>query len=757
MMSTPTETYLDELRTALASRFTIARPIGRGGMATVYLARERHPDREVAIKVLEPTLANEVGRERFLREIEIASKLTHPHIVPIFVAGEADGFLYYVMPYISAPSLRSRLVADGPLPVHDALHVAHDVADALDYAHKADVVHRDIKPENILLQGGHALVADFGIARAVCQACGDNLTIAGIPIGTPGYMSPEQATGADIVDARSDIYSLACVLYEMLTGRRPFAGDTLATVTVAQQAGMRTPAGPVETVPEPVRAAMRRALAWDPAERFPTCAEFAATLTGAETPHTAWRVTSSGDVSAPAKSLAVLPFANVSADPDNEYFSDGITDDIITQLSKIGDLKVTSRTSVMQYKHATKSLVDIGRELGVAAVLEGSVRRAGKRVRITSQLIDVQSDTHRWAETYDRELTDIFEIQSDVARQIANALQATLLPSEEARIRRHPTDNLEAYHLYLRGQHHWNKFTVESSKKGLASFEQAIALDPDFALAHAGLANVYFSFGVGHGPLTPTDAFGRAKAAAERALELDDTIADAHATLGVAYMWADWDWVAAEREFARARELGKGCEAPHLKYGFFLAARGRHPEAIRTVRQALELDPVSLIVNANLGLQYYWARRYDEAVDQLLRTKELDPAFPPTQMTLGWTYLVDGRPAAALEEFEEMARGTGRQQTYLAALACAYAAVGRRRDAVSALEELQAPGGGYVSPRDIALVHTWLGDHDTALNWLERACDEHAAWLCFLAVDPFWDAIRDAPSFQAVMARVGLT
>ncbi|MEJ2239219.1 MAG: protein kinase, partial [Gemmatimonadales bacterium] len=420
------------MKDTVADMYTVERSIGTGGMATVYLALEHHPPRNVAVKVLDPKLSGQLGRERFLREVEIASQLTHPHVVPIFSAGEKGGLLFYVMPYISGQSLRQRLAKERIIPIHDALHITHDVADALQYAHDVGIVHRDIKPENIMLSGGHALVTDFGIARALraAYADGQSLTIAGLPIGTPGYMSPEQASG-DEIDARTDTYSLACVLYEMLYGTRPSLGQEFRTPPD------RNGYSAAETIPDTINEVLKTALAWYPNDRYTNTAEFSAALAATQVsmpPHTAHRFTPTPPQDIPHKSIAVLPFANMSPDPENEYFSDGITDDIISQLTKITDLKVTSRTSVMRYKATRKNLREIGNELGVAHVLEGSLRRAGNRIRIVSQLIDTQSDGHLWSETYDRDLTDIFQIQSDVAGQIAKALQTTLTPTVRASI-----------------------------------------------------------------------------------------------------------------------------------------------------------------------------------------------------------------------------------------------------------------------------------------------------------------------------------
>jgi serine/threonine-protein kinase len=751
---------LELVKDALVDRYAIERPIGRGGMATVYLAQELHPPRQVAIKVMDPALSSRMGRERFLREVEIACQLTHPHIVPIFAAGKVDELLYYVMPFIAGESLRVRLNHHAPLPLDEAVRIARHVAEALAYAHSLNVIHRDIKPANILFEHEHAVVTDFGIARAISAAGKEHLTETGLSVGTPAYMSPEQAVGSRGVDSRSDIYSLACVVHEMLSGGPPSAAINYIDATEAPHpASLSGSDG--DAIPRAVLPVLGKALAWSPEDRYRSATEFAAALAETATEHAvavASRCTSAAGQGVSEKSIAVLPLTNMSADPANDYFSDGITDDIITQLSKIEGLKVISRTSAMRYRKSSKSLREIGEELGVATVLEGSVRHAGDRVRITSQLIDVQTDGHLWAETYDRDLTDIFQIQSDVAGQIASALQTTLSPVTMERIGRKPTEDIEAYGLYLRGRYYWNKCTPESARKALGCFEQAIERDSEFALAYAGLANAYWTLGImpDDSPLPPTDAFLSAKEAAQRALQIEPALSDALATLGSVHFWYEWDWRAAEAAFARATECSTCCEEPHIKYGFYLAAMKRHREAIDRVRNALKLDPVSPSVNGTLAWQYYWASEFDRAAEQALSTLELDAASVPARLCLGLVHLHLGRVQHAIDHLEGAICLTGRMPNCVSVLGCAYAAAGRTDDARAALGEMQALSDiMYVSPRSIAVVHAWLGEVDGALDWLERAYSERAAWMSFLNVDPMWTPLRAEPRFQTVVREMG--
>ena len=760
---------MEELRTAiaeaLADRYTVEDTIGKGGMATVYLARENRPPRLVAIKVLNPTFGNQIGEHRFTREIEIVSGLTHPHIIPIFSAGEANGFLYYVMPYVSGRSLRARLEREKRPPLDDAVHITLDVADALRYAHEQGFVHRDIKPENIMLQEGHALVADFGIAKAVSDAMSssEQLTQAGQSIGTPGYMSPEQAYAADDIDARSDIYSLAAVLHEMVYGERSLLGIGRKGKDPTQGGAGATRVTEGSAVPRAVEEVLDRALAWDPGDRHESVLEFSAALSAAApsfVPHAAPRLM----VSQPAseiKSIAVLPFVNLSADPDNEYFSDGITEDIIAQLSKVPDLKVTSRTSVMQYKNSTKSLREIGTELQAATILEGTVRHAANRVRIVAQLVDSRTDGHIWSETYDRDLTDIFAIQSDVARKIGGALHATLAPTVAANIRRRPTEDFEAYKLYLQGVYHWNKFRPAATQTALELFQQATDRDPGFALAHAWLANAHFILALGSGvdPEAPGRAFPNAQAAAERALEIDNTLSDAYATLGIVNFMYDRDWLAAESAFENATRLVPTSPEPSMKQGLFLASAGYHEEGLAAVRTGLDLDPVSLIVNANIAHQHYWARQPDAAMEQYRRTLALNEIFPPARLGLAWCLLQGGEVTEAIGHFELAAHINQRFSRVLASLGCAYAAAGRDIEAVAIRDELltrKESSELYTSCLDIALLFTWLGEQTSALDWLERANTDRAAWTSFLNVDPMWDSIRTHDRFRAIVKQVGL-
>jgi serine/threonine protein kinase len=614
---------LDGLASALAGRYTVVRELGRGGMATVYLADDLKHHRRVAIKVLRAEVGALLGPDRFTREIRTAAALNHPHILPLHDSGDAGGFLYCVMPYVAGESLRQRIAREGRLPVDEAIRLVRQAAAALHHAHAHGVIHRDIKPENILLHEGEAMVADFGIAIAVGGSEGERLTGTGLIVGTPEYMSPEQAAGERTLDARSDVYSLACVLYELLAGEPPHAGSSPRQV-IARRFSESAPR--VRQVRADVPVAIEQALAPAPADRFSSAAEFAEALAGVGVGVIVPRVG--------LPSVAVLPFANLSADPDNEFFADGITEDVIAQLAKIRSLRVISRGSVMALKHRERSLREIGATLEVETLLEGSVRRAGDRVRIVAQLVDVATERHLWAETYDRRLTDIFAIQTDVALQIAGALQAELSQDERTRIRREPTSNVRAYQLYLQGRHWYSRYSDESTRKALEYFHEAITADPGFALAHAAIGVTYaeLAAGTGDGPSRPDEAYHEGVRAAQAALALDPELGEAHAVLGLLKMVHEFDWDGAEAEFKLALQLSPGAADIYDHYGWFCGARERFDEAIALVQQAQQLDP--LFHRADLAAALLRAGRHEEGLQAALVCVEFDPQYGRGRSTL---------------------------------------------------------------------------------------------------------------------------
>ncbi|HEY8256636.1 MAG TPA: protein kinase [Gemmatimonadales bacterium] len=747
---------ISRLESALDRQYVIGRELGRGGMATVYLAHDRKHDRDVALKVLHPDLAAALGPDRFLREIRIAARLQHPHILPVHDSGEADGLLWFTMPFVDGESLRDRLRRDVQLPVDDAVAITREVAEALHYAHGQSVIHRDIKPENILLSRGHALVADFGIARTVMEATGEgehgSLTGVGVALGTPTYMSPEQATGGRRLDARSDVYSLGCVLYEMLAGEPPFTGPT------PQSLAAKRLTGPVPSVrmlrpqiPPSVDEAIARALAPAAADRFATSAAFAGALGSP-----------AGGVSAPARdasrerSIAVLPFANLSNDPDNEYFADGMTDELINALAKVPGLHVVARTSVFAFKGQQQDIRAIGARLGVRTVLEGSVRRAGARLRLSAQLIGVADGYLLWSETFDRDATDVFAIQDEISRAIAAELKVTLFGGPQTTLVKPPTDDLEAYTLYLKGRQFWNRRTEQDLRRGLECFEQAIALDPQYALAHAGAADSFAILGF-YCAMPPTEAFPRARAAAHRALSIEPDLAEAHPALAYVEMYHDWDWVAAEREFQTAIALNPGYSTAHQWYGNFLSVMGRADESRAEFTTAISLDPLSPLKLSALGWSYYFAREFDKAMIECRRAVALDPDFVVSRCWLGLALEGRGDVGEAVAEFEVSARLANRSPTILGFLGHGYASAGRTTEAKRVLESLlEMRTTRYISAVDLGLITLKLGDTDEALRWLEQAERDRAHQMAFLKVDPRLDDLRSTPRFQALLARLHL-
>jgi serine/threonine protein kinase/tetratricopeptide (TPR) repeat protein len=746
---------LERLGGALAARYRLDRELGQGGMARVFLAHDLKYERAVAVKVLRPELAAEVGAARFLQEIQIAARLHHPHVLPLYDSDQADGLVYYVMPYIEGETLRHRLARERQLPVGDALQIAREVADALSYAHGAKVVHRDIKPANILLDSGHALVADFGIARAIGAA----QTSAGHVIGTPAYMSPEQIDGDPNLDARSDIYSLGCVLFEMLTGEPPFRGSSL-TAIIANR--LSTPAPSVRTfrelVPEAVDAAVRRAMANLPADRFMTAAQFAEALgTSATVAIAVGAAQAMVGAVTEAKSVAVLPFENMSTDPENEYFSDGITDDIIAQLSKISALKVISRTSTMQYKKTTKKIATIAEELGVAAILEGSVRRAGQRVRIVAHLVDPRTEKHLWGETFDRQLADIFEVQSEVAQQITGALSLALSPEEKQRVEKKATTDAEAYNLYLLGRFHANKWSEEDVQKGIVYYQLAIAKDPGYGVAYAGLADAYELLSIGFSSKPPAEYLAQAKIMALKALEMDDSLAEAHTSLAYARWLGDLDWSGAEREFKRALELKSSYVMAHEWYAEYLAALGRHDEALAEIKQAQQLDPLSVPVNRAVGWILYFARRYDSAIEELRKALAMNPDFLGARLVLWWVYVAQGAYEQAIADIRKEVERPGLRTLKKLTLAYACAASGNRDEASGIRWELEPK---LAEDNRLALLSamlfTALDEKDRAFEQLERAYQQREPGLLFLKVAPWIDPLRSDPRYGALVEKLGL-
>jgi serine/threonine protein kinase/Tfp pilus assembly protein PilF len=713
-----------QLESALASRYKLDRELGRGGMATVYLAEDVRHGRRVALKVLHPELSSALGPDRFLREIKLAARLNHPHIVPLFDSGEAAGFLFYVMPVVEGESLRDRLLRDGQIPIEEALQLVRGIASALDYAHRNNIVHRDIKPENVMLQEGEAMVMDFGIAKAVSVAAGDTLTQTGMMVGTPAYVSPEQAAGDSVVDGRSDQYSLACVLYEMLSGRKPFVGATAQAVLSKR---FTEPVPSLRSVfaaaPEEVETALGKALSKDATERFSTTMEFARALVAAHLSTPDGSPLTPG-VAGGVKSIAVLPFTNVSADPEGEFFADGIAEEIINALSKIKALKVSSRTSSFTFKGKSEDIREIGRRLQVATVLEGSVRKAGKRLRLTAQLVNASDNTQLWAERYDREMEDVFAIQDEISQSIVAALRVVLSEDEKKAIEQVPTANVEAYEFYLRGRQYFHQHRRKSHEFARQMFERAIELDPGYALAHAGIADCC-SFLFQYFDATPAN-LARAEAASRRAIELAPELAEAHASRGLALSLSS-GFEGAEQEFQTAMRLDpKSFEAAYF-YARACIAQGKADEAAKWYERAVAVRPDDFATLTLLADVYKGLGRNDESIrsarrgyDAARKHLELNPDNPRA-LYMGaadLTYLGESeksrewnRRALAMEPDDP---------SVLYNIACNFAQEGQSEDAIAALNKAIDHGFGH-----------W--------KWIEH--------------DGSLDSVRSGPGFAALLAR----
>jgi serine/threonine-protein kinase len=743
-----------QLEAGLAGRYHLERELGEGGMAVVFLAQDLRHDRKVAVKVLRPDLSAAIGAERFLREIKLAAGLNHPHILPLYDSGQAGELLFYVMPNMEGRSLRERLQRERQLPLSDALAITREVASALDYAHRHQVVHRDIKPENILLHEGSAMVADFGIGKALSAE--GSLTQTGMVMGTPIYMSPEQAAGDPGVDGRTDLYSLACVLFEMLTGEPPFTGATPQAIIAKRFVSPIPKVRVARDVPEAVDDALTRALARTPVDRFATAAQFGEALRGINGSGPSEHATAVGrtPASSPArKAIAVLPLTNMSADPENEYFSDGMTEEIINALAKVPGVQVASRTSSFAFKGKEVDVRTIGEKLGVSSVLEGSVRKVGNRVRITAQLINVADGYHLWSETYDRQLEDVFAIQDEISHAIVDALKLRLGSDAETLVA--PAKNIEAYTLYLKGRFVFNKDTEPSTRKALDFFQQSLLQDPGYARSYAGIADCWTQLADDF--VVPDDAYPRAKAAATRALQHDPDLVEAITSVGKVLCWYEWDFAAAARQLRRAVALNENHAEAHWALGSVLPTVGLLPEAVEEMRKGLILDPLSAVYSRWLGRFLLFGGDYARAIAQAEKTIDLDADYAYSYLDIGSAYLELGDPESALQWLQ---RGQGLEnsvRSYDAMIVRALAPLGRREEADEILHRLEDESRQhYVRSEILAMGYAAVGDRDRAFGGLERAFQVRSAGLIYLHVDPGYKPLRADPRFGQLVERIGL-
>jgi TolB-like protein/tetratricopeptide (TPR) repeat protein len=792
---------LDQIQQVLGDRYIIEREVGRGGMAFVYLARDRRYERQVAVKVLDPQIATAVGAERFLREIRITAQLQHPHIVSLLDSGEAHNLLYAVMTFVEGESLRDRLMASSRLSTTEAVTIAWEVADALDYAHRRGVVHRDIKPENILVSNGHAMVADFGIARAIGLAGGATLTGVGFPIGTAAYMSPEQATAASPVDGRSDIYSLGCVLYEMLSGRMAFSGPSLKSV-LTQQLTIDPPLVHISRpdVPQNIIDIVRRCLMKQPQERYQTAGELAEDLRGglSDLPRLStpvprvpaadleskregllaaagrWIVPAAvlalvalgvmfayqrhgngarqADPTGPySASVAVLPFTNLGGGAGDEYFGEGITDEIISQLAQVESLKVISRTSVLALKGSQLTLPQIAETLGVRHIVEGSVRRQGTRVRVTAELIEAASDAHLWSGSFEGDLADSFRVQEEIARKVSGELLTNIRGVRPMAPSAMPTESA-AFDALLLGRHMLERRSPDAVEGATRAFRDAIRADSGYAPGYAGLSNAYVLHVVYGFPggLNPYAAVARALALADRAVQLDPGLADAYLARSDALLISLAPHDAVLRALREARRLSPGSVAVYLSVAHALEHMGRWDAALQQAQRALALDPLSTGVRHSTIAIAIGARQYDLALEEARRARAFDQDDQIAEMLEGNALLLKGDAAAC---------AALPLKQWLGTKAICLHEVGRTAEAkvlADSLAGLLNRGEYAIVPQFAALAgyRAWLGDAAGSLAWLQKAADISPMIHYWHLESGLFDRVRRDTTFVAGISRL---
>jgi serine/threonine-protein kinase len=864
---------IERLQAALGGGYVIERELGGGGMSRVFVATETALGRRVVVKLLPPELAAALDVERFQREIRLAASLQHPHVVPVHSTGQADGILYYTMPFIEGESLKQRLEREGALPVPEVVRLLREVTDALSYAHRRGIIHRDLKPANILLGEGHALVTDFGIAKALVASttatvdvsAGASLTSTGLVLGTPAYMAPEQAAG-DVIDHRADLYAVGCLAYELLTGKPPFAGPSAQALIAAHIADEPEPVSQSRPgLPSQLNGLVLRLLAKRPADRpqsaqelmqeldrlslrpgrhpfvtvlgiyaacalavlglaylamvqlglpdwvvpgagvllligLPVIVATARVQTGrraivrggrrapdARSKHwLTWRrviwggllafsclgaaawftqrhVTATGlgvtgpATLRPATSIAVLPFNGLGLDSSDEYLSDGLTEDLINTLSRVPNLRVVARTSAFTFKGKAEDVREVGRRLNVGAVVEGSLRKSGDTLQVTAQLINVADGYQLWADRYERVSAELLGIEDELSRAVVRAIgqrvggAARGIPAVGR-----PTDNPEAYRLYLKGRYHLGKQTEADFRAALRYFDQAIGLDPTFALAYVGLSGAY---GALYGTFLPAaEGMPKAKAAALKALELDPDLPDAHGILAGVQTMYEWDWQGAERSLRRALELRPNDPGFRSGYGWLLVVLGRLREATPHLDRAHQLDPLSMHGEVTSVWPLYYGHRYDEAIAALRKTVATDSSFVGAQFRLGEAYMHKGEFGPAEARLQAARALIGDHPDVLGRLGYLYAKSGRRQKAQVIADTLRAryQKGRSDEPYDLAIVYIGLGDKEKALDWLDTAYAERSSWMVFAKVSPELDALRSEPRFQGLLRQLHL-
>jgi serine/threonine protein kinase/tetratricopeptide (TPR) repeat protein len=765
---------------ATLGTYHIVEQLGAGGMGVVYRAIDTRLRRQVAIKVLSATskkdTVNDSDRElRFLQEARAASALNHPNIVVIHDVNEANGTQFIVMEYVAGQPLY-RVLEQGPLKLPVSLRYALQIADALTKAHSAGIVHRDLKPSNVMITPeGRVKILDFGLAKVLdlsaSNEASETLTVVppaglhteeGRILGTPSYMAPEQVEGKP-ADARTDIFSFGVLLYEMLSGHRAFTGNS--SVAIMAKVLSHNPE-PLDTLvgglPTQLAGMVDRCLCKSPAGRFQSIQEVKEILdlllgeltqTGSSSPAFQRSGVISDLLAAPSPSLAVLPFANLSGNQENDYFAGGLAEEITYRLSQITGLRVLARTSGAALRNEP-DMLHKAEQLGIGFLLEGSVRRQGQRMRVSVQLVKTSDRFQVWSDRYDREVSDIFAVQDEIAAAIAEVLKLHLGRSTAIPAPRNRPDSVAAYQLYLKGRYYWGRRSWNSLRRGIEYFQEALEIDPLYALAYVGLADSYNLLGY-YGERRPRDAYPKAKTAAQRALQLDDCLADAHASLGYARLFFDWDWEGAESEFRRAIELDVNYSSARQWRAWYLFAMNRLEEAVAELRKAQALDPLSLIINDHLGFSLVLTGRPDEAIPQIYQTLEMDPAFALSYRRLGLVCYKLGRTDDAITHLQKAVQ-LSKGSVGAGPLAFSLGRAGRRKEALAILQQLdRLAAEHYLSPLEYALAHAGLGNVEETFQALERSCEDRTSDLVTYHHYPWPPEIRHDPRYAALSRRIG--